>query len=379
MARRKRFSHADSRFTGRVDRRLLLNFDWPLFIILMLLIAAGMANLLSVDESEGDVLFRAQATALGIGALALIVAFSLNYRYFEVATLGIYIGALVLLLLVLLVGETRKGATRWLGYGPLTFQPSELLKIALPLMLARWFTQNKKYRSYVLKELLVPFGFILAPMILIMLEPDLGTAIIIGLVGMTVLLYARVHWKTILGLAVTGLGVLPAMWFWILEPYQKGRILTLVNPNSDPQGAGYHIKQSIIAIGSGRWFGKGYMQGTQSRLRFLPEHHTDFVFSVLAEEWGFAGSLVVLLLFFLLLGWGLVIIWRSKDSYGRILAVGLTSVIFWHVFINIGMVLGLLPVVGVTLPFFSFGRTNLITMMIVCGLLMNVSTRRYMF
>ncbi|MDP8254877.1 MAG: rod shape-determining protein RodA [Candidatus Alcyoniella australis] len=376
---RRRFSHADSRFTGRIDRRMLINFDWPMMIMVSLLLVAGIFNLMSVDESDGDLLVERQLMALAIGGILLVVAFSLNYRYFEVATPGIYVGMIGLLILVLAFGETRKGATRWIGYGSMTLQPSELMKIAVPLMLARWFTQNKRYRPYTFKELLAPMAIIALPMLLIMAQPDLGTAIIIGLVGTTVLLYARVHWKTLLGLGISALLVLPAIWLWVLKDYQKLRITTLINPQSDPQGAGYHIQQSLIAIGSGRWLGKGYMHGTQSRLRFLPEHHTDFVFSVIAEEWGFAGSIFVLLLFFLLIAWGLVVVWRSKDSYGRILAVGLTAGLFWHVFINIGMTLGVLPVVGVTLPFFSFGRTNLIVMMIAVGLLMNISTRRYIF
>jgi rod shape determining protein RodA len=283
------------------------------------------------------------------------------------------------LVAVLAVGQTSHGAQRWLGIGPLTFQPSEVSKIALAMVLARYFSGNPNYTGYGPRELVLPALITLVPVGLILAEPDLGTALIHLLVFLTVALFMRVR-SGVLWLSVALSAVLvPAGWLFVLKDYQKERILTLFDPGRDPLGSGYHIRQSIIAVGSGQWFGKGFLHGTQTKLQFLPEHHTDFIFSVFAEEWGFAGGLVLLGLYFALLIKGVAISVSSKDRYGSILAAGLSAILFWHVVINLMMVVGLAPVVGVTLPFFSYGRTSLITMMLLVGLLMNVSSRRYIF
>ncbi|RJQ84227.1 MAG: rod shape-determining protein RodA, partial [Desulfobacteraceae bacterium] len=229
-----------------------------------------------------------------------------------------------------------------------------------------------------LREMVTPFVITILPFVLIARQPDLGTAMMLALIAASITMYVKIERRTFIGMIAGGTLTVPVVWFF-LKGYQKQRILTFLNPDRDPLGAGYHIIQSKIAIGSGQLTGKGFLKGTQNALDFLPEQHTDFIFSVLAEEWGLAGSLLVVLLFFLMIVWGLQIAQRSRDPFGTILAVGVTTMLAWQVCINIGMVMGLMPVVGVTLPFVSYGGSSIITMMAGAGLLLNVSMRRFMF
>lgn len=225
---------------------------------------------------------------------------------------------------------------------------------------------------------MMPVFLTALPFVLIVTQPDLGTAMVVALIAASITLYIKIERKTLIGLALAAALAVPAVWS-VLKGYQKQRILTFLNPDRDPLGAGYHIIQSKIAIGSGMLTGKGFLKGTQNALDFLPEQHTDFIFSVLAEEWGLIGSLGVLAVFLLILVWGLQVAQRSRDPFGTILSVGVTCMIAWHVFINIGMVMGLMPVVGVTLPLISYGGSSILTIMAGIGLLLNVSMRRFMF
>lgn len=368
-------------FQSRVNRSVGARLDFTMAFVVLLLIVLGMVNLFSAVETsqENSGLFNTQLQWLAICAVAMIFVYIVNYHFFDALAYWFFGASMVTLVLVLLVGQTIKGSTRWLGFGFFTFQPSEVSKIALVFCLARYFSQYPKTDGYSLGDLWIPLGILAVPSALIMLEPDLGTMIVHVLIFASMCLFVGIKRWTLFGMSITGLAAAPLAWFFALHDYQRERVLTLLNPDRDPLGSGYHIRQSLIAIGSGKFFGKGYLQGTQTRLQFLPEQHTDFVFSVLSEEWGFLGGFVVLTLFFVLIIWGMSVAAKSKDQFGSILAFGLTSVLFWHVVINVGMALGLMPVVGVVLPFFSYGRTAAITMLFVVTMLLNISSRRYMF
>ena len=275
-------------------------------------------------------------------------------------------------------GIITSGAQRWIKIGSISFQPSEFVKISLILALAKFFHRPPARKGYSLKDLPIPFSPPSFPMVLILKQPDLGTAIILFLIFFSVLLFVKIRWSSLLILVIGGMAILPLLWNFLKE-YQKRRIITFFNPDLDPLGAGYHIIQSKIAVGSGGILGKGFMKGTQCKLGFLPEQQTDFIFSALTEEWGLIGSLFVVSLYFALILWGLRIAVQSKDRFGAILAFGVVAMLFWHVFINIGMVLGIMPVVGIPLPLLSYGGSFLISTLIGVGLLLNVSMRRYLF
>jgi rod shape determining protein RodA len=250
------------------------------------------------------------------------------------------------------------------------------MKLTLILALAKYFDHHRSIEPHRLKGLAIPFLIMLVPFLLILKQPDLGTAMILFIIFSSMILFIGVHWKSLGLSALTGLAVIPAGWFF-LKNYQRERIITFVNPDSDPLGSGYHVIQSIIAIGSGGLSGKGFLKGTQTQLRFLPERHTDFVFSVFAEEWGFLGCMVLLVLFMSLILWGLKIALHARDYNGTLIAVGIAALIFWEVFINIGMVLGLLPIVGIPLPFLSYGGSSMVVLMTCVGMLMSISMRRF--
>jgi len=285
---------------------------------------------------------------------------------------------LLLLFLVLFVGHSGGGSQRWIDLGFFRLQPSEPAKVAIVLVMAKYFQQDEPRGGYRLRDLWVPFGLVAPLIILTLVQPDLGTAIILGLVFISMVLMGGLRLKSFFYLAGAGLALLPIGWQF-LRPYQRQRVLTFIDPDRDPLGAGYHVIQSQIAIGSGQLFGKGYMRGTQNRLDFLPAQHTDFIFAVFSEEWGFAGCFVLLACYFALIVYGLRLVERAKDRFGALLVFGMLSIIFWHVVINVAMVAGLLPVVGVPLPLFSYGGSALATMMFGVGLMINVSMRRYVF
>jgi len=302
-----------------------------------------------------------------------------NYIHLERLAYPIYIIAIILLISTILTGRTAGGAKRWLSIGFASFQPSEFAKIAIILILSKYFSAIKiPFRGLSLKELIVPSVIAFIPFILIIKQPDMGTAVIIFLIFASMVIFAKVRLKLLIGITAISLPLIPIAWHF-LKDYQKARLMSFLDPTLDPLGTGYHIMQSKIAIGSGGIIGNGFTNGTQGQLRFLPEHHTDFIFSVLAEEWGFIGSFIVLILYFVLVLWGLNIAQNAKDRLGAFLAFGVSFMFLWHILINIGMVTGMLPVVGVPLPFMSYGGSFLITTMIGAGILANVSMRRFIF
>lgn len=359
-------------------RRVFAHFPWHLAVLALAISGLGVWNLASASRSAYAPVWISQSWWMGIGAGVALVITLVDPRAFQRLSWFLYGGVVGLLVLVHLRGRSAMGAQRWLTIGPVNLQPSELAKIAVALVLASWFASEaeKKKNGYGLLDLVVPLGITFVPAALTLKQPDLGTALIILSVGFTQLLFARVRWKTLLIMLVVGL-VGGAVAYRHLKDYQRSRISAFLNPEADVKGAGYHSAQSIIAIGSGQGSGKGWGQGTQANLSFLPERHTDFIFSVWAEEHGFVGCLLLLLLYFALLGSAVDVAGAARDRFGQFLAVGLAAMLFWHVFINVGMVIGILPVVGVTLPLMSYGGSSVIAVYSALGLLANVRMRRF--
>jgi rod shape determining protein RodA len=285
----------------------------------------------------------------------------------------IYVGGLLLLVAVALFGDVSKGARRWLHIGVTRIQPSEIMKIAMPLMLAWYFHQREAVLR--LGDYGVAAVILAVPVALIARQPDLGTSVLVLAAGFYVIFFAGLSWKLIAGLAVAGLASLPVVWS-LLHDYQRNRILTLLDPEQDPLGKGFHIIQSTIAVGSGGITGKGWLHGSQAHLEFLPERHTDFIFAVLSEEFGLIGNAALLTLYGLLIGRGLVIAANAPTFFSRLLAGGITLIFFTYAFVNMGMVSGMLPVVGVPLPFISYGGTALVTLFLGIGILMSISRNR---
>ncbi|HUL30569.1 MAG TPA: rod shape-determining protein RodA [Thermodesulfobacteriota bacterium] len=365
----------------QIDRRLFTHFDWTLMGIVLLIASIGILNLYSAAakiETVGAPLYLKQIFWLVIGLAAMVTIAFVEYRFYSDFAYIVYTIALVLLLIVLAYGMITSGAQRWVKIGPLSFQPSEFVKISFILALAKFFHRPADRKGYSLKQLPLPFLLLLLPMALILKQPDLGTAIVLLLVFFSVLIFVKIRWSSLLAIGMTGAAAVPVLWNF-LKGYQKKRIITFFNPDLDPLGAGYHLMQSKIAVGSGGILGKGFMKGTQSKLGFLPEQQTDFIFSALGEEWGLIGSLFVIGLYVALILWGLRIAVQAKDRFSAILAFGVVAMLFWHVFINVGMVLGMMPVVGIPLPLLSYGGSFIVSTLIGVGLLLNVSMRRYLF
>lgn len=360
------------------QRRPFVHFPWHLALIVLSISAIGIWNLASASRSAHAPVWIQQSAWMGVGTGLALAAMLVDPRTLHRFSWVFYGVVIALLVFVLFKGRYVMGARRWIGFGPVNFQPSELAKLAVAFALASWFTGDGERRKdgYGLAGLAAPLGITLLPAVLTLKQPDLGTALIISSVGFTQILFAKVRWKTLALLAVVAVGG-AAFGYPHLKPYQKKRVETFLNPQGDVLGAGYHATQSMIAIGSGQGLGKGWKQGTQTYLSFLPEQHTDFIFSVWAEEHGFVGCLLLLALYFALITTAIDIAGSARDRFGNFLAVGVTGMLFWHVTINIGMVIGLLPVVGVTLPLMSYGGSSVIAVYAGIGLLGNVGMRRF--
>ncbi len=366
-----------------LDKRSVGHIDWPVLILTGILISIGLMNLYSaIYRTETRILFPIITTQLmwvAVGFGVLLIASIVNYNYLEKLAWPIYILTVMMLTYVLINGTLVYGARRWISFGGFSIQPSEISKIAVIIIMAKYFSKSDSLYGYTFKTILTPSVLALIPFILVLKEPDLGTALLIIMVFGATLIYVGLRLRTIGQIFFGILCTIPIAWYFILKEYQKDRIRVFLDPAKDRLGDAWHITQSIIAIGSGKLIGKGFLSGTQSKLEFVPKQHTDFIFSVFAEEWGFLGCFVVILLFFLLISSGLTIAARSKDKFGSILAFGVTAMLFTQIFVNIGMELDILPVVGVTLPFFSYGGSSLVISMIGIGLLINISMRRHMF
>ncbi len=372
----------------RIPRRYWRNLDWPLIAAVLALIMIGMVVIYSASHSQLEAsglnpyhyVYR-QLLALGMGVAVAILIISIDYRAWIRWTRIIYLGNILLLAGVLLMGKTAFGSQRWVKLGPLNIQPSELAKIGLILVLAKIFSEKEQAgdpravgRAFLLT--LIPTG-------LILLQPDMGTGAIficllftLWFIGGAKPKHILIAGGSMLTAAAAGIIVSSRGWLKIIKPYQLKRLLVFLDPYSDPTGSGWNIIQSMIAIGSGGFLGKGLLNGTQSSLRFLPANHTDFVFSVIAEELGFLGSVAVLALYVFLIWRGLRVAAIAKDTYGALLATGATSIFFFHLLINVGMTLGIMPVTGLPLPFITAGGSTMLTSLLAIGIILNVGLRR---
>jgi rod shape determining protein RodA len=369
-----------------IDKRLAQHIDPLLLMLVAAIVAMGVTTVYSATyapaQNQTSALVWRQALWACGGAVAMLALLLVDYRKLERHAYVIYLGALQLLVLVPLAGYLSGGSRRWIHLGFFALQPSELAKLALIIVLARFFHRDSARESYGVREILFPAVLWAVPAVLTLAQPDLGSAAVMGFVFVSMLLIAGLRPRVFLTLVLVGLiGIFVAgqsLWSH-LKPYQQKRIATFLNPESDPLGSGYHLIQSKIAVGSGMFWGKGFLHGTQNQLQFLPEQHTDFIFSVFAEEWGFVGCAVLVLLYTALLLRGLQVVARAKDRFGALVAFGVVAMIFWQAFVNVAMTTGLLPVVGITLPFFSYGGSSMITLLLGVGLLLNVSMRRFTF
>jgi rod shape determining protein RodA len=366
------------------DRRILIHFDFLFFGLVLAILGIGVLNLYSsgnaLSEATGKDLYLKQIQWVVIGLIfsGLLLVFHyhlLGNAYVAWCTYG---AALLLLLLVLVLGREVSGSKRWLQLGSFSLQPSELVRLSVVILLAKIFSGYEGYQRIGLKDLFVPFLIVGVPFLLVLKQPDLGTALLLFLVAASLLVLAPVRWGPLLVIGGIGAGMVPFLWNF-LKDYQKRRIVSFLSPEQDPLGSGYHLIQSKIAVGSGGFLGKGFMEGTQSQLKFLPEQHTDFAFSVLAEEWGFLGCLVLLVLFLFIILYGLNIARHSRDRFGTFLTIGITASFFWPFLINLSMVTGMLPVVGIPLPFISYGGSSMVVHLIEVGILLNIQMRRYLF
>lgn len=349
-----------------------LKLDGPLLIGLALIALYGQIALYSASGRDWDDVFKG-SVRIAIGAVAMLVLAQIKPSFLRQISPWLFWVGVVLLVIVDAIGYIGKGAQRWLDLGFIRFQPSEIMKLAVPMMCA-WYLHERPCPPQG-KTLLVLAGLILLPTALTIVQPDLGTGLLILMAGALVVLLAGLSWKIITALA--GLAVAAAWIGWgFLHEYQQRRVLTFLDPQADPLGAGYHIIQSTIAIGSGGLFGKGYLNGSQGQLEFLPERHTDFIFAVIGEELGMAGILVLLALYLFVLGRGLYLAMQMQDTYARLLSGSLAITCFIYVLINAGMVSGLLPVVGVPMPLVSYGGTSMVTVLAGFGILMSLYSHR---
>lgn len=349
-----------------------LHIDVPLLIGIIVLSLIGYVVLYSASDQDTDLIIRRSIHL----AAALIVMFTVAQvppARLSGVSLWFYLVSLGLLILVIFFGETGKGAQRWLGIGPLRFQPSELMKLALPMVIALYLSKELPPPS--IGKVFMVLIFIIVPVLLVAQQPDLGTAMLIAISGFAVLFIAGISWKLLAGFTVVAMSSAPVIWN-LMHDYQKKRVLTFLNPEQDPLGSGYHIIQSKIAIGSGGIYGKGWLNGTQSHLEFLPERSTDFIFAVFCEEFGLLGVLILISIYLFIIARGLYISMEAQHVYGKLLSVGIVAGFFVYIAVNMGMVAGQLPVVGIPLPLISHGGTSMLTIMAGFGILMAVHTHR---
>jgi len=362
-----------------INQRLASNFNWLFFLICLGISILGVVIIYSANHGRPEAFFRGlyikQIYWIGYGLVAMLIALALDYRWFSRYAYLIYFFTLLALAYVLVSGVVVSGSRRWIHIGSISIQVSEFAKVSLIIALAKYFESGKMSGPYKLKDLFIPALMTGVLGGLIVTQPDLGTTMMIFFIFLVFVVAIEMETMTLIKLFSSGLLLAPAIWFY-LKDYQKSRLLTLFNPELDPLGAGYHSIQSKIAIGSGGFWGKGLLAGTQSRLNFLPEKHTDFIFSVFAEETGFFGVAVLLSLFLFVILKGLNIAFRAVDRFGFFLSLGLISSIAFYIIFNVGMTIGLFPITGIPLPLMSYGGSSLITNFFAIGLLLNVEMRR---
>ncbi len=382
---------------ARVERRMLINVPWGLVGATVLTCAVGVYNLVSASRAPNTPLWGAQAAYVALGLLAGVAVAAFDYRFILRMALPIYLLNIGALLALKVFGHTAKGAESWFVIGPLRLQPAEFMKIGMVLMLARFFHDD--YRpgpqgQYGFLRLILPVTIGIVPILLVLVQPDLGTALMMFFTVATMIIFAKIRWTVWVAIGVVAVLGTGALWNdyvrvqpeprstivrHFLKKHQDGRIAGWLEPQTDLRGTNYHSMQSKIAVGSGGMTGKGWKEGTQTGLRFLPEQHTDFIFSVWAEEQGFLRCMLLLLLYAAILLGAVGVAFSARDRFGAFVAVGIAVMIFWQVFENIGMVTGLLPITGITLPLMSYGGSSMMSVMIGIGLLVNIGMRRFLF
>ena len=351
-----------------------LHIDVPLLFGVLLLCGMGLVILYSAGGQDMDVVIR-QGVRMLIAVILMFAVAQITPTQLERWSMWVYLGGVLLLIVVLYTGYIGKGAQRWLDLGLFRFQPSEIMKLAVPMAVA-WFVASSNL-PVKLGRVIIACILIMVPVVLIAKQPDLGTALLVTIAGLSVLFIAGISWRLITVLILSAGAAAPLLWHF-MHDYQKRRVLMFFDPEQDPLGSGYHIIQSQIAIGSGGIYGKGWLNGTQSHLEFLPERSTDFIFAVYSEEFGLMGAILLLSIYLFVIGRGLTIAMSAQQTYGKLLAAGLILTFFVYVFVNIGMVIGQLPVVGIPLPLISQGGTSLVTLMLAFGILMSINTNRRM-
>ncbi len=360
--------------------RLREHFDWTLFITVATLAVIGVINLYSATSvlrgSHAEDYIQQIYWLVGGGILATVLA-AIDYRHYERLGYALYAVGVVLLLLVFILGREIRGSSRWIYIGSYSFQPSEFMKLFLVIALAKYLHDDPKAEGRTLKDLVAPTLITAVPTALVLLQPDLGTALILVLVFVSICTLTRIQAKSLIALGTAGAILAPVFWSYGLRGYQNERINAWLNPNENILGYNWDPHQARVAVGNGGWTGQGFMRGSQNQFLFLHEQHSDFPFPVYAEEWGLLGSFALLALYGFLVLWCLRVASAAKDRFGAVIAVGVASIVFWHVIFNLGMVTGLLPVVGVTLPLFSYGGSSVMTVLMGVGLVMNVSMRRF--
>ncbi len=366
------------------ERTLFKKLDINLIVVILALNVIGLINLYSATHgptsAEVSGLFVSQIMWLVVGWTVFLVTTLLDYNIINRIAIAIYVLNLCAIVYTTFFGRVALGAQRWIDLGFFRYQPSETMKLALIMMMAKILAnRNTLGNGMGFKEMFTPLLALGIPFVFVVEQPDLGTAMMLAAIGGSMLLFAKVKKWILASIVTLGIIALPVAWKFVLHDYQKNRILTFMSPTNDPRGTGYNSIQSKIAVGSGRFFGKGFMKGTQSQLEFLPERHTDFIYSVLSEEHGFVGSVAVMGLFCFLFLTGIRIATNARDKFGALLTVGVLCYVFWHMFVNMGMVIGLLPIVGVPLPLLSYGGSSMLTTMAGLGLISSVAYRRYLF
>lgn len=356
------------------------HFDWPLFISAALIAVLGVTNLYSatsVYQGARSELYISQVYWLVVGGILGGIVAAIDYRHLERLGYVLYTFGVFSLVLVSVFAKDVRGSARWIEFGSFRFQPSEFMKLFLVIALAKYLHDDPRSEGRTLRDLAIPAALTFVPALLVLRQPDLGTASILVLIFLMIVLVTRIKWKSALTAIGTVSAAAPIVWTYVLLPYQKDRILTFLNPEADILRHGWHAHHARVAIGDGGLFGGGFMKGTQNQFGFIPDQFSDFPFPVFAEEWGFLGSTVLILLYAFLCVWAIRVASQAKDRFGAVLAIGAAAIIFWHAVINVGMTCGVLPVVGVTLPLFSYGGSSVTTMIMAVSLIMNVSMRRY--
>jgi len=372
-----------------LERRLLTNVPWSMVALVLGIALFGLSAVYSATYTPTgpSSLFTKQLIWVGLGIIVMFMALIPDYHTVSRYAYVLYALSVLFLVLVAIIGRTGMGAQRWLPLGPFAFQPSEFAKLSLVLALARYFAEDPRQGGYTLRDLGIPAAMVAVPLVLVLKQPDLGTALMLLFTSTLVVILAGIRLRSIVSIAVIGAMVASFVFLvppvrhkiWTsLKPYQQKRIKAFLDPASDPLGSGYHATQAKIAVGSGQTTGKGFRKGTQSQMAFLPERHTDFIFAVIAEERGFLGASLLIVIYVVFLLTGVEAAKNAKDKIGALMAGGIVSMLSLYVCINVGMAAGILPVVGVPLPLVSYGGTSIITTFLAIGLLLNIRSRRFM-